>query len=162
MTGSNEMSKLERALAERNIVLPPAPAAALYTPVVCHGATAYVSGQLPREGDRIAVTGAVGRDVSVEEARNGARIALIRGLGALRDALGSLDDLKRIVKLTVFVHSAADFTEQSAVADGASQLLFDLFGSSDGAHARSAVGVAQLPRNASVEVELIAEIVPQR
>jgi enamine deaminase RidA (YjgF/YER057c/UK114 family) len=155
------MSKLERALAERGIVLPAAPAAALYTPVICHGATAYVSGQLPRDGDRIAVTGAVGRDVSVEDARQGARLALIRGLGALRDTLGSLDDLKRIVKLTVFVHSAQDFTEQSAVADGASQLLFELFGASDGAHARSAIGVAQLPRNASVEVELIADIVPQ-
>lgn len=145
---------LEKRLKDLGIELHAAAAAgAAYHPVVVHDNVAYVSGQLPRDGDRVLVVGQVGRDVDAEEGKRGARIAFIRVLTALRDALGSLDRVDRVLKLTVFVHSAADFSGQSQVADGASQLIFDLFGPERGGHARTSVGVAQLPRNAAVEVE---------
>jgi len=130
---------------------------AAYAPVVVHDGIVYLSGQLPRVGDLIVVAGAVGTEVSLEDARHGARIALLRGLKALEDDLGSLDRIVRILKLNVYVQSAPDFTEQSAVADAASNLLFELF-SERGTHARTAVGVAKLPKNASIELDLIAAI----
>lgn len=147
------------ALVRNGIALPDtATAAATYTPVTVEGTLAFVSGQLPRDESGVRVTGAVGPDVSLEAARAGCRLALIRGLAALRDALGDLDRVRRIVKMTVYVQSGPDFTDQSAVADAASELVFALLGPEQGRHARSAVGVFQLPRNASVEVELIASL----
>ncbi|UGV28482.1 RidA family protein [Rhodopseudomonas boonkerdii] len=145
---------LEQRLKEQGIELHAAAAAgAAYQPVVVHGDIAYVSGQLPRDGDHVLVQGQVGRDVDIAQGKHGARVAFIRVLTALRDALGSLERVDRVLKLTVFVHSAADFSGQSQVADGASQLIFELFGKERGGHARTSVGVAQLPRNAAVEVE---------
>ena len=150
---------LEQRLNELNIELPiSAAAGGAYAPVVVHGDTIYVSGQLPRDGDKVHVVGQVGRDVTPEEARRGARLALIRGLAAIKAHLGSLDNVTQILKLTVFVHSAADFSGQTAVADGASELIMELFGPERGLHTRTSVGVAQLPRNASIEVELIAAL----
>ncbi|MCP3416882.1 RidA family protein [Bradyrhizobium brasilense] len=144
---------VENRLKDLGIELPTsAPAGAAYTPVVVHDRVAYVSGQLPRDGDFVHVVGQVGRDVTLEEGKRGARIAFIRALAALRGELGTLDRVDQILKLTVFVHSAADFNQQSSVADGASQLIFELFGKDRGAHARTSVGVAQLPRSAAVEV----------
>lgn len=154
----DEMS-LENRLRDLGIELPEsAPAGAAYTPVVIHERVAYVSGQLPRDGDRVHVVGQVGRDVSLEEGKRGARLAFIRALAALRGTLGTLDGVDRILKLTVFVHSATDFDRQSSVADGASELIFELFGKDRGAHARTSVGVAQLPRSAGVEVEVIVAL----
>jgi enamine deaminase RidA (YjgF/YER057c/UK114 family) len=154
-----EKMSIENRLKELGIELPAsAPAGATYTPVVIHELVAYVSGQLPRDGDRVHVVGQVGRDVSLEEGKRGARLAFIRALAALRGALGTLDGIDRMLKLTVFVHSAADFNQQSAVADGASELIFELFGKERGAHARTSVGVAQLPRSAAVEVEIIVAL----
>jgi enamine deaminase RidA (YjgF/YER057c/UK114 family) len=154
-----EKMSIENRLKELGIELPAsAPAGAAYTPVVIHELVAYVSGQLPRDGDRVHVVGQVGRDVSLEEGKRGARIAFIRALAALREALGTLDGIDRMLKLTVFVHSATDFNQQSAVADGASELVFELFGKDRGAHARTSVGVAQLPRSAAVEVEVIVAL----
>jgi enamine deaminase RidA (YjgF/YER057c/UK114 family) len=156
---SREKMSIENRLKELGIELPAsAPAGATYTPVVIHELVAYVSGQLPRDGDRVHVVGQVGRDVSLEEGRRGARLAFIRALAALREALGTLDGIDRMLKLTVFVHSATDFNQQSAVADGASELIFELFGKERGAHARTSVGVAQLPRSAAVEVEIIVAL----
>lgn len=154
-----EKMSIENRLKELGIELPAsAPAGAAYTPVVIHELVAYVSGQLPRDGDRVHVVGQVGRDVSLEEGKRGARLAFIRALAALRGALGTLDGIDRMLKLTVFVHSATDFNQQSAVADGASELIFELFGKDRGAHARTSVGVAQLPRSAAVEVEVIVAL----
>ena len=154
-----EKMSIENRLKELGIELPAsAPAGAAYTPVVIHELVAYVSGQLPRDGDRVHVVGQVGRDVSLEEGKRGARIAFIRALAALRGTLGTLDGIDRMLKLTVFVHSATDFNQQSAVADGASELIFELFGKDRGAHARTSVGVAQLPRSAAVEVEVIVAL----
>lgn len=150
---------LEQRLNELNIELPMSAAAGgAYAPVVVHGDTIYVSGQLPRDGDKVHVVGQVGRDVTLEEAKRGARLALIRGLAAIKVHLGSLDHVTQILKLTVFVHSAADFSGQTAVAAGASELIMELFGPERGLHTRTSVGVARLPRNASIEVELIAAL----
>ena len=150
---------LEQRLNELKIELPMSAAAGgAYAPVVVHGDTIYVSGQLPRDGDKVHVVGQVGRDVTLEEAKRGARLALIRGLAAIKAHLGSLDNVTQILKLTVFVHSAADFSGQTAVADGASELIIELFGPERGLHTRTSVGVAQLPRNAAIEVELIAAL----
>jgi enamine deaminase RidA (YjgF/YER057c/UK114 family) len=154
-----EDMSIENRLKELGIELPAsAPAGAAYTPVVIHQRVAYVSGQLPRDGDHVHVVGQVGRDVSLEEGKRGARLAFIRALAALRGAVGTLDGIDRMLKLTVFVHSATGFNQQSAVADGASELIFELFGKERGAHARTSVGVAQLPRSAAVEVEIIAAL----
>jgi len=154
-----EKMSIENRLKELGIELPAsAPAGAAYTPVVIHQRVAYVSGQLPRDGDHVHVVGQVGRDVSLEEGKRGARLAFIRALAALREVLGTLDGIDRMLKLTVFVHSATDFNQQSAVADGASELIFELFGKERGAHARTSVGVAQLPRSAAVEVEIIVAL----
>jgi enamine deaminase RidA (YjgF/YER057c/UK114 family) len=108
-------------------------------------------------GGEVVKAGKVGREVSVEHAQNAARICILQGLACLKQALGSLDQVKRILKVTGFVASAQGFVEQPAVIDAASQLLVDLFGDA-GRHARSAVGVAELPRNSPVEIEMIAAV----
>ncbi|MFG1214582.1 RidA family protein [Xanthobacter flavus] len=154
-------SNWSAALDAAGIVLPAAaPPAAAYTPVVVHEGLAFVSGQLPRDVTGVTTVGRVGVEVALEAAQEGARLALVRGLAALRDGLGGLDHLDRILKMTVFVSSGPDFVDHSAVADGASMLLFALLGPERGRHARSAVGVAKLPRNAAVEIELIASVKP--
>src|ERR1700712_5738987 len=120
---------LEHRLTALGLVLPDTAApGARYAAVVVHAGVAWVSGQLPREGERIVVAGKLGRDVTLAEARKGARIALLRGLAALRDELGGLDRVTQIVKLTVYVNSTEDFVDHSAVADGASTLIYELFG----------------------------------
>jgi enamine deaminase RidA (YjgF/YER057c/UK114 family) len=150
---------IENRLMALGLTLPaPSAPAFQYVPVVIHRDVAYVSGQLPRmEGGGVVRVGKVGGEVSVEHAQNAARICILHGLACLKQALGSLDQVKRILKVTGFVASAQGFVEQPAVIDAASQLLVDLFGDA-GRHARSAVGVAELPRNSAVEIEMIAAI----
>ena len=151
---------LEQRLRELGLVLPETAApGARYAAVVVHAGVAHVSGQLPREGDRVVVAGKLGRDVDIAAAQGGARIALLRGLAALRDELGDLGRVRQILKLTVFVNSTEDFVDHSAVADGASTLIYDLFGPEFGRHARTSVGVAQLPRNGCVELDLVVALV---
>lgn len=146
-------------LATLGLVLPDtATPGARYAAVVVHADLAWVSGQLPREGDRVVVAGRLGRDVDIAAAQHGARIALLRGLAALRDELGGLDRVERILRMTVYVNSADDFTQHSAVADGASALIYELFGEERGRHARTSVGVAQLPRDGCVEIDLVAAL----
>ena len=150
---------LEQRLSDLGLALPDTAApGARYAAVVAHGDVAYVSGQLPREGDRVVVAGKLGRDVSIPDAQKGARIALLRALAALRDELGGLERVHQVLKLTVFVNSTEDFTEHSAVADGASTLIYDLLGPQRGRHARTSVGVAQLPRNGCVELDLVVAL----
>jgi len=150
---------LEQRLASLGLVLPDTAApGARYAAVVVHAGLAWVSGQLPREGDRVVARGKLGRDIDVAAARDGARIALLRALAALRDELGGLDRVSRILKLTVFVNSTEDFIDHSAAADGASALVYDLFGPELGRHARTSVGVAQLPRDGCVEIDLVAAL----
>ncbi|NUT96373.1 MAG: RidA family protein [Saccharothrix sp.] len=144
-------------LAELGVELPPvaAPVAA-YVPAVRSGNHVYTSGQLPFVAGALAATGKVGGDVSPEEAKAHARTCALNALAAIDDLVG-IDKVVRVVKLTGFVASAEGFTGQPAVVNGASELLGEVFGDA-GKHARAAVGVAELPLGAPVEVDLIVEI----
>jgi enamine deaminase RidA (YjgF/YER057c/UK114 family) len=126
-----------------------------YVPVVQHGDQVFVSGQIPRVGSTVVVTGRVGSETSVLQAQLAAKICAMRALALLRQSLGSLDRVKHILRITVFVQSAQDFTQQSEVADAASDVLYAVLGPA-GAHTRTSVGVVQLPKSASVEIDLIA------
>ncbi|HWD07232.1 MAG TPA: RidA family protein [Amycolatopsis sp.] len=144
-------------LAELGIELPgvAAPLAA-YVPAVQSGSHVYTSGQLPFVDGTLAATGKVGAEVSPEEAKGHARTAVLNALAAVH-ALVGIDSVAKIVKVVGFVASAEGFTGQPAVVNGASELLGEIFGD-QGKHARSAVGVAELPIGAPVEVELIVEV----
>jgi enamine deaminase RidA (YjgF/YER057c/UK114 family) len=143
-----------KKLAELGIVLPAAATPAFqYVPVTMHERLAFVSGQLPRRGESL-VTGKVGVDVDLEQAREAARLCILQALACLNQALGTLDRVEKILKVTGFVASGPGFNQQPKVIDAASELLVELFGEA-GRHARSAIGVAELPRNAAVEIELI-------
>ncbi|MBU3728342.1 MAG: RidA family protein [Phycisphaerales bacterium] len=148
-----------QALSALGLVLPPAPKpVASYIPFVRSGSLIFVSGQLPmREGALIA-TGSCPAPVTVEVAQQCARQCVLNGLAVVADALGgSLDRVERIVRLGVFVSSVDGFTEQPKVANGASELLQQVFGER-GRHARAAVGVNALPLGACVEVEMTVEV----
>ncbi len=148
---------IEKRLAELGITLPQAPTPAFqYVPVTVFERLAFVSGQLPRDGEQI-VTGKVGAATGLELAREAARLCIVQALACLQQQLGSLDRIDRILKVTGFVASAPSFTQQPKVIDAASELLVAVFGE-NGRHARSAIGVAELPRDASVEIELIAAL----
>jgi enamine deaminase RidA (YjgF/YER057c/UK114 family) len=142
-------------LAELGLTLPPvARPLAAYVPAVRTGDLVYTSGQLPTVGGRLVAAGKVGAEVAPEIAADCARTATLNALAAIADQLGSLDDIAQVVKVVVFVAGTPDFTGQPAVGNGASQLIGDVFGDA-GRHARSAVGVASLPLDSPVEVELI-------
>ena len=151
---------IEARLRELGLSLPPVAAPSFqYVPVVVHAGVAYVSGQLPREDGEVRITGKVGDAVELETARRAARIRILQGLSCLKDAITELDRVERILKLTGFVASSPGFVQQPAVIDAASGLLVDIFGER-GRHARTAVGVAELPRHAPVEIELMVAIRP--
>jgi enamine deaminase RidA (YjgF/YER057c/UK114 family) len=126
-----------------------------YVPLIRHDNEIYISGQIPRVGDTVVVTGRAGADVSLAQAQLAAKICAMRGLALLQRQLGTLDQVKRILRITVYVQCTQDFTQHSEVADGASEILFFVLGDA-GAHARTSVGVYQLPKNATVELDLIA------
>lgn len=151
----------ERRLAAQGLILPQvaAPVAA-YVPAVRTGNYVYTAGQLPFVDGKLPVTGKVGTgpdDVSPDQAAELARVATLNALAAVKSVAGSLDHIARIVKVTGFVASQPSFTGQPGVLNGASLLLGDVFGDA-GSHARSAVGVAVLPLDSPVEVELIVEL----
>jgi enamine deaminase RidA (YjgF/YER057c/UK114 family) len=149
---------IEARLAELGLELPPAAAPiASYVPVRVSGALAFVAGQVPIEDGRLLSAGRLGAEVTIEEGAQAARRCALQALAALRAALGSLDRVGGIVKLDVFVASAPGFTDHPKVANGASDVLVEVFGEA-GRHARAAVGVAELPLGASVEVALVAEV----
>ncbi len=132
-------------------------AAAAFVPYVRSGNLVFVSGHIAKK-DGKPWTGQLGGQISVEQGKQAARGIAVELLAALRNAVGDLSKVRRIVKLLVLVNSAPNFTEQHLVANGASELLVEVFGD-PGAHARSAFGAAQLPLGACVEIELIAEVV---
>lgn len=145
-------------LAELGLTLPAVPApAGVYVPAVRVGDVVYTAGQLPFVGGELPITGLVGADVSIEDAAAAARAAAVNAVAAAADAVGGVDAIGRIVKAVVFVASAPGFVDQPLVANGASEVLGAMFGPA-GVHARSAVGVAVLPKNSPVEVELIVQI----
>ncbi len=148
---------IEARLKELGITLPePAAPVAAYVPVVVAGGLAHISGQLPFV-DGALVTGRLGEDVSLERGAEAARACGLMILAQAKAALGSLDRVERVVKLGAFVSSAAGFTDQPKVANGASELMAEVFGDA-GRHARSAVGVPVLPLNAAVEVDAVLAV----
>ncbi|MEV8180512.1 RidA family protein [Specibacter sp. NPDC078692] len=157
-TATNQgFGRIEARLAELGISLPPvtAPVAA-YVPALISGNHVYTSGQLPFIDGKLPATGKVGAEVSAEDAKSMAATCAINAIAALKSVIGDLDRVTRIVKVVGFVSSDPSFTGQPGVINGASELLSEVFGEA-GAHARSAVGVAVLPLDSPVEVELIAE-----
>ncbi len=155
----NTAEHISARLAALGLELPTASApAAKYVPVVMAGKMLYTSGQLPLKGGMLTAIGLLGRDVSIEEGQDAAKWSALNVLVHANAAAGGLENIKRLVKITVFVASTADFTQQHIVANGGSELFFAVLGDVAGAHARSAVGMASLPLNAPVEIEAVFEL----
>lgn len=152
------MTTAEARLTELGIELPDVPKPRwTYTPCVRTGNLLFVSGQIGTRDGRIINPGKLGREIDIEHGVEAARGCTLAALAVVRQELGSLDNVARVVKLTVFVASAEGFGDQPTVANGASDLLRDIFGEDTGVGARSAIGVAELPMGASVEAEFIFE-----
>lgn len=148
----------EQRLTELGLEIPvlPPPAAS-YVPAVQSGNLVFASGQTPTVAGKLVVAGKLGRDLTIEQGQEAARLAALNCLAEVRTFLGSLDAVARVVKLTGYVASAPGFGEQPRVINGASQLMEEIFGSA-GRHARAALGVAELPAGAPVEIELVVEV----
>ncbi len=151
------MTDVDARLAELGLELPTVvPPAGAYVPAVVSGNLVFTAGQLPMVDGSLPATGKVGGSVSAEDAKGYARTCALNALAAAASTIGSLDRVVRVVKVVGFVSSTPDFTGQPGVVNGASELLGEIFGEA-GRHARSAVGVAVLPLDSPVEVELILE-----
>ena len=149
---------IEEKLKSLNIILPspPNPAGA-YVPVVRSHQMAYVSGQIPIKDGKVAFKGKVPSVQPLEKAQDAAKICIINALSQLKSNLGSLDKISKIIRVSGFVNSEPDFTDQPKVINAASDLLFEIFGEK-GKHSRIAVGVASLPLGATVEIDMIVEV----
>lgn len=130
-----------------------------YAPLVRHHDELYVSGLVPRMNGKMQYPGRVGLELSLTDAQSAASISAMRGLALIVDAIGSLDKIKSLIRITVYVKSAADFVDLSEVANGASDVFSHVLGDA-GKHTRTTVGVYQLPKNAAVEVDMIAALRP--
>ncbi|MEU3408348.1 RidA family protein [Streptomyces sp. NPDC006670] len=151
---------VEARLAELGLTLPEVvPPLATYQPAVRSGAYVYTAGQLPMVQGKLPLTGKVGAEVSPEQAKELAATCALNALAAVKSVAGDLDRVARVVKVVGFVASAPDFTGQPGVLNGASELLGEVLGEK-GVHARSAVGVAVLPLDAPVEIEIQVELTP--
>jgi enamine deaminase RidA (YjgF/YER057c/UK114 family) len=152
------MSRVEDRLAELGLTLPPvATPLAAYVPATRNADLVWTSGQLPMVDGALVATGKVGAEVEPEAAVDLARICALNALAAVKSAIGDLDQVVRVVKVVGYVASAPEFSGQPAVVNGASNLLGEVFGAA-GTHARSAVGVAVLPLDAPVEVEIVVAV----
>jgi enamine deaminase RidA (YjgF/YER057c/UK114 family) len=152
------MSKKEVILDQIGLKLPevPKPVAA-YIPAKQTGNLVFTAGQLPMVNGELISKGLLGQDVEIDEANKAARVCTLNALAAIKGVIGDLDRIKQIVRVVGYVASVPTFTQQPAVVNGASELLLEIFGE-NGKHARSAVGMAVLPLNASVEIELTVEV----
>ncbi len=152
------MGRIESSLANLGLILPetPKPVAA-YIPAKQAGKLVFTAGQLPMVKGELISKGLLGQDVEIEEANKAARICTLNALAAIKGVIGDLDRIKQVVRVVGYVASTPTFTQQPAVVNGASELLLEIFGDT-GKHARSAVGMAVLPMNASVEIELTVEV----
>lgn len=149
---------IEEKLKKLNIKIPVAPKPlASYIPVTRVGNLVFTAGQIPLENGTLKYKGKIGKEIDLETGKEAAKLCAINCLSVIKSEIDDLDKIKKIVKVTVFVNSADGFTDQPKVANGASDLLVELF-EEKGKHVRSAVGVSELPIDASVEVEMIAEI----
>ena len=148
----------EAKLAELKITLPPAPKpVASYVPAVRAGDLLFLSGTGPFKDGKIVYAGKLGKDLTVEQGYEAAKLTLLNALAIARQELGSLDQIKRVVRMSGHVASAAGFTQQPAVLNGASDLLVEIFGEA-GRHARLALGAAELPLNMAIELEIILQV----
>jgi enamine deaminase RidA (YjgF/YER057c/UK114 family) len=153
-------SEILRRLADLGHEVPPVtPPVASYLPVTEAGGLAFVAGQVPMVDGRLIAAGTLGQDVTVAAAKEAAARAALQAIGALRAALGTLDRVRRIAQVTVYIAAAPGFVEHPEVANGASDLLVRAFGE-PGRHARAAVGTSSLPLGASVEITVVAEVDP--
>lgn len=144
-----------RRLADLDLRLPePAQPTFDYVPVSRDGHVLYVSGQLPKDGGEVRITGQCGHDVDLETARRAAEICTLQGIACAAEAAGGIDNLAAVLRVTGFVASTPEFHDQPKVLDAASRMLREIFGE-NGRHARSAIGVASLPRRTPVEIEFI-------
>jgi enamine deaminase RidA (YjgF/YER057c/UK114 family) len=147
----------EENITRLGLSLPPAPKpVGLYQPFVVSGKLAFLSGQISKDAEGKILTGKVGKDLSLAEGQAAARLAALNALSIMKHLIG-FEKIRRVVKMTGFVQTAPDFYEIPAVVNGASELFAAVMGE-QGAHARSAVGMASLPMNAAVEIELIVEL----
>ena len=154
------MSSPEERLAELGLTLPSdTPPLAAYVPAVRTGNLVFTSGQLPRIEGELTHVGKVGAEVTAEQAKEAAQACALNAIAAVKAEIGDLANVRRVVKVVGYVASAPDFTGQPGVVNGASELLGKVFGDA-GVHARSAVGVAALPLDVPVEVEMVVEVEP--
>jgi enamine deaminase RidA (YjgF/YER057c/UK114 family) len=152
------MSKVESRVNELKLSIPDVPnPVAAYIPAKQTGNLVFTAGQLPMVNGELISKGLLGQDVEIDEANKAARICTLNALAAIKGVIGDLDRIKQIVRVVGYVASVPTFIQQPAVVNGASELLLEIFGE-NGKHARSAVGMAVLPLNASVEIELTVEI----
>jgi enamine deaminase RidA (YjgF/YER057c/UK114 family) len=149
---------IEEKIKELGYTLPEiANPLAAYIPAIRAGEFVYTSGQVPLVGGELKYAGKVGTDLTLEEGQKAAVICALNGLSAIKGVVGDLNKIEQIIKVTVFVSSANGFTDQPKVANGASELLGNIFGDA-GIHTRSAVGVSELPINSAVEIEMIVKL----
>lgn len=152
------MGNIENKIKELGLQLPepPKPLAA-YIPAKQVGNLVFTAGQLPMVNGEIILKGLLGQDVEIDPAYNAAKICTLNALSAIKGVIGDLDEIKQVVRVVGYVASVPTFIQQPAVVNGASELLLEIFGE-NGKHARSAVGMAALPLNAAVEIELTVEV----
>jgi len=145
---------IEEKIKSLNLKLPepPKPAGA-YIPVVRAGSFIFTSGMLPIEAQKIKIKGKLGKEVNISQGYEAARICILNGLSAIKQEIGSLDKIKQVIRLNGYIQSEKGFTEQANVLNGASELLVSIFGEA-GKHSRTAIGVSELPLNASVELDM--------
>ena len=152
------MPEIELRLNQIGLEIPETPKSlAAYLPAKQSGKLVFTAGQLPLVKGELITQGLLGQEVEIEEAKKAAAICTLNALAALKSVIGDLDNIKQIVRVVGYVASLPSFTQQPIVVNGASELLLEIFGDS-GKHARSAVGVAALPLNAAVEIELTVEV----
>ncbi len=152
------MNNFDKKITDLNLILPetPKPVAA-YIPAKQAGKLVFTAGQLPMVNGELISKGLLGQDIEIEDAKNAARVCTLNALAAIKGVIGDLDRIKQVVRVVGYVASVPTFTQQPAIVNGASELLLEIFGEK-GKHARSAVGMAVLPLNASVEIELTVEV----
>ncbi len=154
----NRFMDYEKKIRSLALTLPAPPApVANYLPLVRSGPLLFLSGMLPFVEGRLAFVGKVGKEVAVDQGKEAARLALLNALSAIQSEIGSLNAVERFIRLSVYVASTSEFIQQPVVANGASDLLVEIFGDA-GRHARLALGAVSLPLDAPVELELIVEV----
>ncbi len=149
---------IEEKLSKLDIVLPlPPKPAGSYVPVIISEKLAFVSGQIPIKNGKVEYSGKVTKDITIDDAQNAAKLCILNALAHLKAAIGNLDRISQIVRLSGFVNSPQEFTDQPKIINAASDLLYEIFGTK-GQHTRIAIGVASLPLNSCVEIDLIIQI----